>query len=701
MKSVLKTAGILFLLLVVACTEAKLERLPADPPLRRDDKLSLAGDLCTRQPETLTFPLRVMFVVDSSVSMEVTDPPDPITGETGRERAVRDTWTRLLDQGAEGVRFSVIRFSAQAQPQTGIDEDGDGVADTYFTADRTRLDNATTSLGTTDRTTNYVNALGEAYYEIRKELTEADQESLPLSKYQVIFLSDGLPDVDSSDSRGNSNQNILEAVGAIRELTETFKVGEFEFHSAYLSSGRDSFDEQAQSLLRGMAETGGGNFRSFPNGEELNFLFVDFTVLRRIFTLKTLTAINLNAVQNNAQIPDWAKAPLEEIIGDGDAGLDAGSVAGALDAGPSDAGSSDAGPSDAGPSDADPSDADPSDADQPEEDAGPRLHPFSFSDITGDGYPGCGEPLSDTDGDGLSDMAEQDLGSNPLLQDTDDDGLKDYLEWTYRDSGFDLLDPSDSQCFVPDVCRDEDDDGQCDCLIDADSDGVCDCETDSELVCVNDAGRDCVDADEDGFCDCPDRDQDGFCDYDDSDGDRLHDCEEVFYGTAQNGPDSDADGLPDLVETRFRTNPVEVDKNGDLDADRAPNGIEVMSNTDPLCDDSETRSRAAYQYTLSERALTGGQTCYDFEVQNITLLPTLENPDDDYPGNGWNRILVFAGGVAFDSPGSFASYRVACVMANYFPDGNYKNPPGGRVSLDGADFVEVADFDPEKHCKMP
>lgn len=333
-------------------------------------------------------------------------------------------------------------------------------------------------------------------------------------------------------------------------------------------------------------------------------------------------------------------------------------------------------------------------------DAGPRLHQFSFNDIDGDTYLSCGEPQSDSDGDGLSDLAEQDLGSNPLLPDTDDDGLSDYLEWTYRESGFDLLDDEDSQCFVPDVCQDEDGDDVCDCLIDADADGVCDCESDPELTCVED-GRDCIDEDDDGFCDCPDRDGDGLCDYDDRDGDGLHDCEEVFYGTAQNGADSDADGLPDPIEARFRTNPVEVDKIGDLDADRTSNGIEVLSNTDPVCDDSAVRSRTAYQYTLQERELDQGRTCYDFDIQNITLVPTLENPDADYPGNGWNRVLIYAGGVAFDSPGSFASYRVACVMANYYPDGNYKNPPSGRVSLTESDFVEVADFDPDEHCKSP
>ncbi|MEL6180408.1 MAG: hypothetical protein AAFS10_15725, partial [Myxococcota bacterium] len=78
----------------LGCSEANLEPIPPEPTFR-DDKITIEGALCTRAPETLSFPLRVLFVVDSSVSMERTDPPDPVTGETGRERAVRETWERL------------------------------------------------------------------------------------------------------------------------------------------------------------------------------------------------------------------------------------------------------------------------------------------------------------------------------------------------------------------------------------------------------------------------------------------------------------------------------------------------------------------------------------------------------------------------------------------------------------------------------
>ncbi|MEZ4459913.1 MAG: vWA domain-containing protein [bacterium] len=659
----------LVMLAPTSCTDAKLERIPS-PPNYRDDKLQISGGFCTRTPESLVFPLRVMFIVDSSVSMEANDPPDPVTGLTGRERAVADTWTNLLDQGAEGIKFSVIRFSAQAQPQTGIDLDGDSLPDTYFTADRQLLDVATASLGQTDRTTNYLNALGEAYFEIRTELAAADKESLPLSKYVVVFLSDGEPDTDNGGERENSREEILDAVNQIRELTKNFRVGTFEFNTAFISSGQAAADNGAKELLKAMADVGSGNFRSFPSGEELNFLYIDFTVLRRVFTLRSFGVFNQNMVMDLNQIPPPAPPQLA------DAGMDAGDMG-------SDAGSADAGTPDAGYA------------------LAPNIPASMYVDSDGSGALNCGEPMADTDADGLSDVQEIMMRSNPLVRDTDDDGLNDYLEWSFRDDGLNLLDRTDSRCFIPSPCVDQDMDGFCDCVVDADADGVCDCTTDTEEPCLDAAGHDCLDEDMDGLCDCPDRDGDGRCDYDDRDGDGLHDCEEVFYGTAQNGNDTDADGLPDAIEVRFQTNPAEDDSLVDLDADQTLNGVEILANTNPICEDTTFRTRNAYRYTLRDLGLKGASTCYDFDVTNITLVPTIETPEATYPGNGWNRIYIFAGEVAFDDPNAFALYRIACVYASYNPDGNYKNPPSGRIALKESDFVEVSEFDPEIHCRFP
>jgi len=732
-----------------SCTRAGLEEIPP-PPVYRDDKLEIRGDICTRDPETLVFPLYVLFVIDGSISMEVTDPPDPVTGVTGRERAVRSTWEQLLEDGPEGVRVGIMRFSSQAQSRTAIDLNGDNLADTYFTADTTRLATATEALRVTDRTTNFINAIGEAYFEIRTELINTeDQASLPLSKFVVVFLSDGLPDVDASGgARENTFDEIIDSIESIRELTEQFRVGSFEFHTAFIASGRDAFDKQAQDLLADMADAGGGTLRNFNNGEELNFLFVDFTVLRRVFTLKTLSAVNTNVTMDAEQLNDLPER-FEELLTP-DMGPDLGDMGADMSMGMMGDDMGDMG------------------------DMGDMPEPYDplelFVDLSQDNYPTCGEPLVDSDGDGLSDAVEIQIGTNLLVPDTDDDGLSDYLEWQLSDDGLDPLDPTDSGCYIASPCVPNTAQPKppellmaqqlvepgvspffCECVLDSDSDGICDCADpdarivppelegvitidEDSLICADNFSHDCVDLDADGFCDCPDVDNDGKCDYEDRDGDLLKDCEEVLFGSAQNGNDTDADGLPDPTEVRFQTNPGSPDLSNDNDADQTRNGIEVLSNTSPICNDSELRSRTAYRYELSQRefersgavdeesmtpmnpmmgdmggmsvemeASSGAQTCYDFKISNITLVPTVEAPFDkeSYPGNGWNRVFVYAGEVSFDDPNSFANYRIACVMARYNPEGNLKEPPSGRIVLQESDFVEVEDFDPERDCKYP
>ena len=294
---------------------------------------------------------------------------------------------------------------------------------------------------------------------------------------------------------------------------------------------------------------------------------------------------------------------------------------------------------------------------------------------------------------------EDELGTDPLLDDTDDDGINDRLEWRTLD--LDPLDEEDAKCTIPAPCVDDDGDSFCDCVVDLDVDGVCDCETDAALACADELGHDCIDEDMNGFCDCPDVDGDGRCDYPDRDGDSLNDCEEVLFGTSQLGNDSDADGLPDWVEARAESNPTESDRMDDGDLDQTITGIEVLSNTDAFCDDSRLRSRTAYRYRVDSTGLSDGQSCYEFDVRNITLVPTADNEDAVYPGNGWNRVLVFIGEVSFDDPNAFAAYRIACVMAAYEIDGNLKSPPSGRITLRDRDFHNASDFDLDEHCIWP
>jgi len=787
-----------------ACTDAGLDLIPSPGPFR-DDKVTVSGEICTSSPESRVFPLRVLFVVDSSESMRVTDPPDPLTLVTGRERAFQETWETLLEGDPAGVRIGLVQFSADAQGRTVSPFNAE--RDTYYTANRTLLSDATAGLQETGRTTNYLGALNEAFAAVRTELENARDfapESLALSKYVVIFVSDGLPDTDSEEEAETIQEQILEAVADIQELAqELFRVGTFEFHTAYVSAGEGpAVDRDAQRLLQLMAETGGGTFRSFPSGESLNFVFLDLTVIRRAFTLRGISVTNVNAIVDEDQIAEYL------FGGDDDPfAMDAGVPKEPDPAGLQDRpGRWDEAPS---PEDAGPVDAGPPDAGPPEPDE------RNLVDRDGNGVPSCGEPLVDSDGDGLWDLIEMrfdvaDLDERMqtpwLTEDTDDDGVRDRLEWRLRSSGLDPLVAGDTGCFIPEPCLNRvPETGACDCVIDIRelipdpteptgfetvfrSDGLCDaCDQvaseDEAFFCIplNDpltgepvvdttTGEqvrvDCVDREVDpdtgevvgdGFCDCLDRDEDGLCDWLDRDGDLLRDCEEIFYGTNQNSNDTDADGIPDFLETRFESNPIENDLLDDNDFDQTVNSLEVRAGTDPWCDDAAIRSLIAYRYDQTTGAfdfpdLDGGlpgdfvpmdagpmtmpdgstvdpdagpgmgmveidagpdaaagqgsglrnaRSCYSFEVGNVTIVPTEPNWRAVYPGNGWNRILAWVGEVPFDDPDAVAFYRVACAMAFYEPDGNLRNPPSGRVRFTEADFVEASEFDADVHCKWP
>jgi len=599
------------------CTDASLERLPPPPPPVPDNKLSIASDaVCTQDPEDLDFPLRVLFLVDCSESMEVNDPPDLETGLTGREVAVQETVEALLGSGGD-VEVSIVRFSSEAQPIVAELDDDDQVV-SYFTSDLDYVLSRIWMLSENDRTTNYIRSLSEAYAEIRHELMHSSQESLALSTYHVIMITDGLPDVEGDETLENSSENIIESVTALMELGHVFHVSNISLNTALIATGNPQVDAAAEDLLQEMADEGHGTFRSFESGGDLNFLYVDLTTLKRVFTLRTLVVQNGNAV------------------------------------------------------------------------------------VKGDAS------LPDSDGDGLDDLTELAVGSNPLMPDSDGDGCRDGIEHMHRTSGLDPIDASDCQCFVPDYCFDDDDDGECDCDDDNDS-GVCDCEEDPELTC-------CEDEDDDGLCDCIDEDDDQICDpanYADEDGDGLVDCEERYAGTNRAGPDSDGDGLIDFLELRFGTSADIHDVADDFDWDLVPNGEEVRTATDPRFASTTGRHELAYRYSVDESAMSGGSTCYSFEVSNITLtemIPDAE-PTSGPAAQGYsgaNRVLVYVGEVPFDDLESYARFRVGCVEARYWTavneDGEqvqYKDPPGGRMKLADEDFVDIDAFDPTTDCRKP
>ncbi len=158
----------------------------------------------------------------------------------------------------------------------------------------------------------------------------------------------------------------------------------------------------------------------------------------------------------------------------------------------------------------------------------------------------------DSDGDGLTNSEEFELGTNPTNPDTDGDGYND---------------GNDAAPLNPFVWS-----------FDADDDGVFD-DVDN---CVNTPNADQADFDGDGLgnaCD-PDDDNDGINDDDDPDDDNdgYTDADEIANGTdpvndASTPPDNDGDFISDLLDG-------DDDNDGYTDADEALNGTNPFDAND-------------------------------------------------------------------------------------------------------------------------
>lgn len=228
------------------------------------------------------------------------------------------------------------------------------------------------------------------------------------------------------------------------------------------------------------------------------------------------------------------------------------------------------------------------------------------------GHPGAADgahaalligPYPDSDGDGLTDAEEEDLGTDPQNPDTDGDGLPDGAELAV---GTDPRNPDtdgDGHLDGADNCplvhaksqKDLDGDGKGDaCDDDIDGDGLSNADeaavgsdplkpdTDRDKIvdgvdnCVLIRNRDQRDLDGDGKgdpCD-PDRDGDGLANTDepahgtdpdrwDTDGDWLSDGDEVARGMDPLRADPDEDELTDSHELFWGSNPFNPDTDGD------------------------------------------------------------------------------------------------------------------------------------------
>ena len=182
-----------------------------------------------------------------------------------------------------------------------------------------------------------------------------------------------------------------------------------------------------------------------------------------------------------------------------------------------------------------------------------------------------GKLLPDSDGDGLSDDQENAFGTDPSRPDSDSDGLNDGVEIRMG------LKPQNEP-----------------------------------------ANKNIIS----GCAATNDQDNDG-----------LNDCEERVIGTDACISDTDGDGIPDIVEQNGGTNPLIAEDLLDDDRDGLTNVGEIERHTDPLSADIEFQQEHGYGYSIKPaKATPDGRACYDLNIFNVGLVPTLARPAPNNSG---------------------------------------------------------------------
>lgn len=253
----------------------------------------------------------------------------------------------------------------------------------------------------------------------------------------------------------------------------------------------------------------------------------------------------------------------------------------------------------------------------------------------------AGSPIDqpDTDGDGLPDALELQLGTDPLQADTDHDGFSDGVEVHFAKLGA-PFDPA--QVALPD------------------GGGL------------------------DPGCPVALRGVDSDCD-------GILDCDEQIIGTNAAVVDSDRDGISDQLEWQLNTVPSADDLSQDPDGDGVSNRDELRRHTDPHVFDTSALTQDGYRYTVHEDGSpdSDGRQCYAFQVDNILLEPTLADTRDGGTGRGagFNELTLTLSLVPADDPNGRPLIRTFRYVDARYPVGGVKSPPDGVIEVKPEDFV--------------
>jgi hypothetical protein len=629
-----------------SCTGTMLQPT-AVPETSLDDHLQIRGRVCTHAPEPSSFPVKIVFLIDSSGSMCVSDGPNSqnksglceITAQNllaqgittpARVRALEALIQRF--QGHDNISVALIPFDnkiSNKYPESGFTP----ASDPRLLAQDGPIEHLQNILG---KGTDYQGAIAEAYATIDDDIqhtisSAGGKASLPRTKYVVVLLTDGTPyprcTSDDTDADPSVYATVDRPWGIWPDNPGDFCNPVVDVNGDILKDPNyDPTDPK-------------GWVHDFTSGTDRNQNYQIFDAADRLASLKdhynigeirlhTILLFNEPAVEacdamtggqcttdlyngmkpaDAEKVAAWTLMELAVKHGNGtfqefrtQADIQLGSL-----------------------------------------DYASLASRYVLKTLLADNHnalPTLTGPVVDSDGDGVADQDDFSVDGSGKIHpslldaDRDQDGFPDAFEIAHRAEGFDPDSPDPRGCangpgFVP----------KCSCL--------------------------------------------------DTDGDGLSECMELYLGTDPTLVDSDADGIPDGVEVLNGLDPLVPNSSMvDRDLDGESDIQEIFAHTNSLLDDHQVAPGESYTYQVTAAPQADGSVCYDFLVSNIKLM-TPASQSSGEAGNNFITLTVAEApetGVARD----YGLWRQACVFAQFAPP-SVRLPAGPEVTLTDKDFILV------------
>jgi len=614
------------LVLAAGCSDAALQP-KAQQINALDDHLAIRGRVCTDPPDPNGFPVKVVFLVDQSGSMCISDPPgsqgspglcEQLPGIPGvippgvttpaRVRALQQLTAQFATQ--PNVEVTIVPFDTNVKNVWPPAVSGQRFArplgiDGY-------LANLQSQLG---KGTDYQGALNYAYSVIASDITAtniANPQLLPRTRYVVVFLTDGTP-----YPRCSANDNL--SVYADPDHPWLIWADEVpDFCNIASAQGTDTIDGFVAGTDRNQ------NYQLFSYIDQLMQLKTAYNIgdirLHTVLLLNTAAVAACGSICQDiygvfpntpaTQYPQAAKKVAEWLLqqfaarGNGvfqeflDGQIQSLGL-GALDY-----------------------------SSLASQNVLKTLMVRSMRSV-----PAVTTHAVDSDGDGLSDDQDQPYvhGTNPFLPDTDGDCFDDHFEVIHMDLGFD---PAKKD--------------------------IRGCDPNSPLT---------------PGCVCRD-----------TDGDGLSQFAEAYLKTRPELVDTDGDGIPDGIEVLYGLDPLTPNgPNQDTDTDGISDIEEIRAGTDPSVPDRALYDMAAIQYATSAQVQPDGSVCYDYVVSNLQLVTP--PPGVGASQNGYNLFKIWFAEAPESGVGTdYGVWKTACAWAQYDGAG-VRVPAGPDIEVDDQSFV--------------